>query len=846
MAEQGGRQGLPHLWVTDRSSDRHFHRVGGGDPKVRDVERRAHGRARRQELGDAIERQLQGRGEIDASMLEELRAIGVVIVLEGADPLFPLKVDSLERMSAHTTQPKRPWWRLLSVTAARPDEPERAMVWVSDEYRERFLKLFEEYISQDTPTGNARNRELVANVARIRAAVLQDLWQSEGPVPTTGVQWWELWLAPDEEGLERLQQFCADRGLHVSVRVLRLVDRFVAWVRGSWDALQPLLFSSIPLTEIRRPEFADTVEDLSREEQDELTDDLAGRLLAAGEAAPAVCHLDTGVLRSHVLLRDSLADGDVHSIVDADGADRQNHGTPMASLGLLGPLDPLLLGTAPVSLRHRLESVKMLPDRRDAAHDPEAYGVVTAQAIALPEATRARARVFCMTITGEPDLPGQPSLWSASLDAIAAGVDIATSPNGIALLTAPSPMAARLILVSAGNASGPYSAEYRDRCDLSVVHDPAHAWNALTIGAHTELVEPPTDPSFAGWVVVGREGDISPFSSTSLLFSHRSWPLKPDICMEGGNLLHDGATDFDDRNPLLSVRAADNRGDTAIGSVNATSAATAQAARLAALAMAAYPDYWPETIRALLVNAAEWTPTMRAELDAAAGKTDKLRMLRRFGWGVPSEEAVLTSSRAGVTMVVQDEFVPFTGTDFRSRVFRLHELPWPAEVLRELGAAEVALRITLSYFIEPTASRRGWRRRYSYASHGLRFELKGPQETVEDFVSRVNREAQQEEDQTPRPSGGSDRWLIGPNQRNLGSLHQDIWEGTGADLAECGVVAVNPIGGWWKYNQRPDRMERPVRYALVLSLRTREQEVDLYTPIATEIGLPVKAVIPAG
>ena len=166
------------------------------------------------------------------------------------------------------------------------------------------------------------------------------------------------------------------------------------------------------------------------------------------------------------------------------------------------------------------------------------------------------------------------------------------------------PAAARLIVVSAGNVSPQdYSAAYRDACDASVVEDPAHAWNALTVGAHTELVDGPTDPAFDGWTVLGADGDISPLSRTSLLFSHRSWPLKPDICMEGGKVLHDGADGFDDRHPVLSLRAADNRGDSALGSTHATSAATAQASRLGALAMVAYPDYWPETIRGLLVRA---------------------------------------------------------------------------------------------------------------------------------------------------------------------------------------------------------------------------------------------------
>ena len=65
MADQGpAAQGLPHVWVTERSSDRLFHRTGGGDPRVRDVERRTHGPARRQELDDAIAEQLERRGEI--------------------------------------------------------------------------------------------------------------------------------------------------------------------------------------------------------------------------------------------------------------------------------------------------------------------------------------------------------------------------------------------------------------------------------------------------------------------------------------------------------------------------------------------------------------------------------------------------------------------------------------------------------------------------------------------------------------------------------------------------------------------------------------------------------------
>jgi hypothetical protein len=314
--------------------------------------------------------------------------------------------------------------------------------------------------------------------------------------------------------------------------------------------------------------------------------------------------------------------------------------------------------------------------------------------------------------------------------------------------------------------------------------------------------------------------------------------------MEGGNVLSDGV-DFHDKHPLLCLRSTSARDDLALAAANATSAATAQAARLAAKAMAAYPSYWPETIRGLLVHAAEWTPAMKADVHNATKKAARQTMLRRYVWGVPTEPSVLTSSADVVTLVTQDEFTPFDGPQHAARRFRLHHLPWPTEILRELADATVHLRVTLSYFIEPAASRRGWRRRYAYASHGLRFELNAPLEPLDAFIARINREAQNEETGT-RPPSGSERWLGGGNQRNLGSLHQDIWEGAGAELADCGLIAVHPVGGWWKNNQRADRANLPVRYALIISLRTAAQDVDLYTPIALQLAVPIETEVAEG
>ncbi len=781
---------------------------------------------------------------------EELRALGTIITLEGDDPAFPLKLDSLQQLTAHRDPTnKRPKWLLLSVLPANPQlrTPERATVWVSDEYRAKFLQLFEDYLEKESSAGTPRNNALVANIARIRSTILVDLWQSDGAPPEGQKTWWEIWLRPGDTGPDLLRRFAQSADLRLSERVLHLVDRDVMWVEAVWAQLEVLPFTAVPVAEIRRPEFIDSIEDLPLDEQAEYVDDLASRLEPADELQPAVCHLDTGVARTHVLLDGSLAPQDLHTVIGTSGFDLDGHGTKMAGVALLGDgLDHFLVGSGHVPLRHRLESVRILPTKAEKPHHPLAYGDVTAQAVALPEITATRRRVFCMpvsTTSDTPNNPGQPTLWSATVDALAVGASVVRDGDELRLLAPPDNDAARLVVVSAGNIDT-FVADHLAESDTSAIRDPGQAWNAVTVGAYTELTAPPSEPAYAGWSVVAQHGDLSPHSRTSLQFGPKPWPIKPDIVMEGGNVLHDGASMFEPNHAAMSLRTTGHTNDQALSSANATSAATAQAARLSALAMATYPEYWPETIRALLVHAAEWTPAMRAEIDRARqqGLRAQQMLLRRYGWGVPTEARVLFSSDQAVTLVVQDEFTPFDGGQYTVPAFRLHDLPWPREVLQDLGAASVELRVTLSYFIEPTASRRGWRQRYSYASHGLRFELQDPLESEKQFIQRVNQDARTEE-AGGRSTGGQVSWLIGPNQRNYGSLHQDLWETSAAELATTGKLAVYPVGGWWKNNKARERVDQPVRYSLCVSLKTDATNVDLYTPVANLLRVPVEIPI---
>ncbi|SFL25737.1 hypothetical protein SAMN05216302_10491 [Nitrosomonas aestuarii] len=194
-----------------------------------------------------------------------------------------------------------------------------------------------------------------------------------------------------------------------------------------------------------------------------------------------------------------------------------------------------------------------------------------------------------------------------------------------------------------------------------------------------------------------------------------------------------------------------------------------------------------------------------------------------------------------LTMVCEELLHPFKreqGKEPQLRDMNLHRLPWPLDELEALGETEVEMRVTLSYFIEPNPSARGVTSRYRYESHGLRFDVKRPWESDDDFRARINVAARDDEERT-NLSDTDSAWLIGKNSRHKGSLHSDIWRGSAAALASRGVIAVYPSLGWWKTRPVLERYNQVVRYSLLVSIKAQDIDVDLYTPISSQIDVPI-------
>ena len=843
----------PHLFIERPAGVERYQpppRDMGSGTDFAPKDRRAHGRHLQEQLTSADRTARERRAVSEFNV--EGAAPGIHVSFESFAGL-DLAIESLDPRQG-AVHPEL--LAVREVIDADGERAEQATVFIPDGELGYFLGRIEQYL-QTTEADTVRNRNLVDRIRSIGVASLEQLWtdSARGMPAEDESAWWEVWLRRrDGREVERLRAFATQAGIVVRDRALAFPDRVVVLVWASSAQLAGALDVLDDLAELRAPrEFPQILAAETARDQFQRVERLRNRIEPPPDDAPAVCLLDTGVSHSHPLLSASLELSDCHQC-DPNWAtgDHSGHGTEMAGIALFGDVGEAFTSGGTVTLRHRLESVMILPPAGE--NPPELYGAITAIATSLAEIEApARRRIFSMAVTARPDAvdlsptddsvaQGHPTSWSAAVDALAAGVGVDSQDGHTALLDEGGLSERRLFIISAGNVSlnnmGP---NHLDRSDLEPVEDPAQAWNALSVGAYTDLDRlDPADHQWAGWSPVAPAGELSPFSRTSVAFG-RGWPYKPDVVAEGGNVATspEGATfDTPDALQILTTRRVlpDGR---LLTTSSGTSAATSKVAHIATSVLSEYPGLSPEAVRALVMHSAEWTEPMRARFGDAAARQARVALRRRYGMGVPDLTRATRSASDALTLIVQDTIHPFDG-DGRMLEMHLHELPWPTEVLHELGDVEVRLRVTLSYFIEPNPSRRGWRGRYRYASHGLRFDLRRPTESTDEFRGRINQLAR--EDGAKHQSAGTDApaWLFGPDSRAAGSVHADVWGGTASELALRGCIAVFPVSGWWKDRKDRDHSDRGAHYSLIVSIESPTEDVDLWTPVATELGVPIE------
>ena len=301
--------------------------------------------------------------------------------------------------------------------------------------------------------------------------------------------------------------------------------------------------------------------------------------------------------------------------------------------------------------------------------------------------------------------------------------------------------------------------------------------------------------------------------------------IKPDIVMEGGNV---GTHPVLGNTPLPElglVTTCPDFNQEPLMEFNATSAATALAARLAARIQTANPALSALSVRALMAHSARWTDEMKALGNRPSD------IVKYCGYGVPDERKAMVSTDTNATFIVENELIPFND-DGTYRQMHFYALPWPKDLLLEMDDETVKLRVTLSYYIEPSPSFKSAYAKYRLASAGLAFDVKTPSETREQFIARKNSQQQVAESS----KNDSDRWEIGIQLRGNSTLQSDWFECTARQLAECNEIGIYPQNGWWKF-RKIENVHNRIKYSLVVSIETAGTEI--YDAIRIAVGQAV-------
>ena len=513
-----------------------------------------------------------------------------------------------------------------TATHVQPDETRTVGWFVSDAARALLDQILLDYTTGPLTEKKKQpqRRGFVESIKAIREARFRTFYTDRDdnlPEDPTEPVWWEIWCARQaEEQLDAMVERMGGRSAEKDRR-LYFPETVIVPVLASQQAIEHILFARFAITEIRRATDTPVVFlEADRDEQLDWVDNLAQRVRWPNIDVPAVCLLDTGVNRAHHLIEPALAERDMETVKGDWGLadDTKGHGTQMSGVALYGDLMPLLESNEELILKHRLESVKILPPPGFPPTKERFYGPVTQAAIVLPEIRQAgRLRVYCMAVSNESESGDQTSGWSGAIDQAASGSMIGDNNE----------RKRRLIILSTGNAPNHIERDRLQSPDKYPIEDPGQAWNALTVGGYTDKIEI-QDPGLEDYKPYSKPGDLSPHTRTSTNWSGKT-PFKPDIVMEAGNrAVSPSGRDVLDAESLAVLSTGPDIGQQPLVPFRATSAAAAAAARMAARLMADHPNSWPETIRALMIHGAEWTKPMKDELANASNKSKRAALIR--------------------------------------------------------------------------------------------------------------------------------------------------------------------------------------------------------------------------
>ena len=783
-----------HFYLGNKIAEAHDfsprkHNIEGKQLPQRD--RKAHAMAVRECYRTAVAQAIACQESIDKQGLPI--ANGVYVDIEMDKKFIPVSYGKQDGREGAT---------IMKVTDKGKESNVDVTVFVKKDTQDWLEKKVDNYENKNTLKENHCYEKIIAPINNIVATDIRTLYVSADfeAIPEEGSFCYEFWLSHSRENTkETIERTLLQLKIEKVAEPL-LFDGVDVWLIGADKQQLSTLPLSLGYIEGIRPYKEPSVLIKTNTENREWSELIKNQITFCDDAENVIVGiLDTGVNNAHELLKDSLPNNRMDVAIGVQSAvDKTDHGTGMAGLSLLGDLtDIAYQRNVSIDVHHALSSIKIYEDGYTTPK--EFYGAVIEEAI--DKASNMKASIQCMAITDESSYNGIATSSSAALDE-------SIYHQGLC---------DRLVLVSAGNVetSDVYSNNYIESCKANTVKSPAQAWNALTVGAYTEKAVINDD----AYKPLAALGGVSPYSCSSFPWNEKR--NKPEIVMEGGNVAYHNSLKEISHSDLSLVTTSNNLQEP-LESFCATSAATGLATRLAARIKVENPQLSMLSIRGLMIHSARWTEEMKR-----INKIEERMSL--CGYGVPDEDIAIYSNEKYATYIFENQLIPYIKGETSNIYGQMHfyDLPWPKELLEEMGSEEVIIRITLSYYVKPSPGYAGRTNKYRYPSTTLRFDLKSATETQKEFLCRRNKyEGEKTTDNE------TDRWNIKQQRRERGTVQSDWIKCTAADLAEMDKIVVFPGPGWWK-DRKLANVDNIVSYSLIVSIETKE--TDIYNAVETAI-----------
>lgn len=809
----------PHLFVNNVHTSQRYKVTpkdmsGGNTIPKRD--RVAHGKtilAELKEVWNLADQESQLRKQQNLPVKD-----GQYITFKSAED-GKLKIESLDSSGA----------KLLNVKFDGASGQEIATLFIPTHKREALISKIETYA--DTQKKERYNNDLVARIESILRSEVNNLWSSPMKyLPKETAIWVELWLSGGTvvygEVKADFEAICDLFSIQIGMGSIIFPERTVIPIKSNFEQIVELVKSFEYIAEFRKAEELNSywLNQTVIEREGWIEETI--KKISFNKNNNFISILDTGVNNGHLLIAPILDNSDKLTIDNNWGKnDVGGHGTKMAGVAAYGNLNETFEHPE-IEINHQLESVKIIPP--NGKNEDVNLPYITENAVSTAIINKADAkRIYCFANTGKNQFEfGKPSTWSATLDKIIFGLDDSDK---------------KVFVVSAGNVEEKDNFEQYPENNLNLqIESPAQSWNSISVGAFTEMI-------LSNKNTLAAKNELSPFSRTSNAWGS-NWPIKPDVVFEGGNLVvldnGDIERDFNLEVLTTSSSAAVNQ----LATISATSAATAFGANFIAKLRHVYPDAWEETLRGLVIHSASWTEAMKKQLKFENNQPSIVKMLRTYGYGVPNLEKAVESKSNYLTFVSEQILQPYIKEDGKepgTNDVHFYEFPWPKNILEGLGDAEVTIRVTLSYFIEPNPGEKGYSTKYSYQSTALKFALMPPNDEPENFMLRINNVAREKLKEVlgveKLPDGAIDKvsnvkWELGAENIFKGSIHSNYWKSSAAEAASCNYIAVYPQpSGWWKNLKKQEKYNEKLRYSLIVSVETPENTDDIYTTIAQKV-----------